>query len=378
MNRFAKFASIAATVAIVAMSFLLGGCGKTPGEKPHEHQWKWVRTETEHSATCMVKGCKAILSGRHVNKDGEADGSVTWLCEECAEFKALALGFTSGGDSAHADFANEANVWFPEQAKKYGFIYDFTTDFGAVNTENLKNYDVVILLNNRPSASQMPAFKKFMDDGGGCLAFHAAGFAMWNSEDPDVPEAERPFIAPNEWEDWFQNTFLRSGVYGYCPRVGRDTAQGDYYWNTWNPTSELMTVETHDHFATANLDDEFMSAPCEWYEWHNDLFHDDDATVLVTMNPTEQDPAGDDNRPSLAHQIWKDGCHPIAWANNSYNMVYMNWGHNLQPYNIDTGSPVGESETFSSAAQCQFTLDALFGVAGREYVKIDYAGDLED
>ena len=55
----------------------------------------------------------------------------------------------------------------------------------------------------------------------------------------------------------------------------------------------------------------------------------------------------------------------------------MNWGHNLQSYNIPTGSPVGQSETFSSPAQCQFTLDALFGVAGRDYVQIDYAADLE-
>lgn len=360
--------SIKITIAVLLMSVMALGMTLSLTACDHEHTWsEWTRTETEHVRKCTK--CGEEERGEHAD----------FVCDTCAEFKVLSLGFVEGGDSAHADFAKEANVWFPKQAKKYGFIYDFTTDFGAVNADNLKNYDVVMFLNNRPGASQMPAFKEFMDNGGGCLAFHAAGFAMWNSEDPDVPVEERPFTAPNEWEDWFQNTLLRSGVYGYCPRVGVDTDKGAYYWNTWNPTSELMTVETHDHFATANLDDEFMSAPCEWYEWHNDLFNDDGTTVLVTMNPTEQEPAGDDNRKgdNYEHQIWKDGHHPIAWANNSYKMVYMNWGHNLQDYNIPTGSPVGKSETFSSAAQCQFTLDALFGVAGKDNIHIDYAGDLE-
>lgn len=369
MKRVAKLACVIMAATVATASFSLVACGKND-ERLHDHVWRWERTELGHSATCRVGSCTATLSGDH------ADGA-TFVCNECAEFKALSLGFVDGGDSAHADFAREANAWFPEQAKRYGFIYDFTTDFGAVNADNLKNYDVVILLNNRPSAEQMPAFKEFMEGGGGCIAFHAAGFAMWESDDPNVSEAERPFTAPNEWEDWFQNTLLRSGVYGYCPRVGEDKAQGAYYWNTWNPTSEPMRVETHNHFATANIGDEFTSAPCEWYEWHNDLFGDDGATVLVTMNPTPQNPAGDDNRPDLAHQIWKDGKHPIAWSNNNYNMVYMNWGHNLQPYNLDTGSTSGTSKTFSSAAQCQFTLDALFGVAGKDYVWVGYMDDVE-
>lgn len=334
-------------LATIAMT----GCG-------HTHKWKWVRTETEHYKVCAE--CNEELED---SRSAHSDGN-EYVCDTCAEFKALALGFTEGGDSAHADFANEANVWFPEQGKRYGFTYEFSTDFGLVNSETLANYDVVMFLNNRPSSEQMPAFKDFMDNGGGCLIFHAAGFAMWDGD---------PFTAPDEWEDWYQNDFLRCGVYGYRPRVGLDTEQGAYYWNTWNPTAEPMKVETHDHPATANLGDEFMSAPCEWYEWEKDLFEDEDATVLLTMNPTPENPAGDDNRPDQAHQIWIDGHHPIAWANNNYNMVYMNWGHNLQSYNLDTGSTTDHSETFSSPEQCQFTLDALFGVAG-----IDTAYYVED
>lgn len=48
--------------------------------------------------------------------------------------------------------------------------------------------------------------------------------------------------------------------------------------------------------------------------------------------------------------------------------------------NIDDefmSAPCDKSATFSSAAQCQFTLDALFGVAGKSYVRIDNAADSE-
>ena len=44
-------------------------------------------------------------------------------------------------------------------------------------------------------------------------------------------------------------------------------------------------------------------------------------------------------------------------------MIYMNWGHNLRPYNIQQGATEGgESSTFSSEKQNRFMLEAMFGL----------------
>lgn len=140
-----------------------------------------------------------------------------------------------------------------------------------------------MFLNNKlGSDGQWAAFKNYMDNGGAFMAFHASAFAMWST----------PGEAPSEWEDWYQNTLLGCGEYGNAPRDPSDRGFTQY-WNTWNPTSEPLTVETHDHFSTEHLEcDVFDSAPCEWYEWSNNLFKNDDVTVLLTMNPTPENPAG--------------------------------------------------------------------------------------
>lgn len=344
MKKIFKLAIVA--VFAVTLVFSAVGCSRK-----HAHKWgDWERTETSHTRKCKVENCGEIQSGNH--KDS--------VCDECAEFRAIGFGFADciglqGVDDAHADFALEANEWFTERGKELGFIYyavdTYKSGWDDLTEAKLREYDLVVLLNDKPGAvTARTAFREYMDKGGACMAFHAAGFAMWNT--PDTP--------PTEWDGWFSNTLLRCGVYGNRPRGEEDG--GGLYWNTWNPTSEPMTVETSEHFATANLDcDEFISAPCEWYEWYNDLYEDKGTTVLISMNPTPENPAGDDKRPGMEHQVWRGGRHPIAWANNNYNMIYMNFGHNLRNYN--NGDEGKQSKTFSSEKQNQFTLDAMFGLA---------------
>lgn len=317
------------------------------GEK-HEHKWsEWQRTETGHYRVCRIASCGEEERGEHTGTP----------CTECAYgFRVLAFGFDQGGDTAHADFCAESNVWFPEQGKELGFTYTYGgNDFAALTDENLKNYDLVMFLNNMPGgAEQQAAFRRYMDNGGAFMAFHSAAFAMWNDHTP-----------PSEWYDWYHNTLLRSGEYGNCTDPDDPSI---VYWNTWNPTSELLTIETHNHFCTENIDeDEFMSAPCEWYEWANRLLEDKNVTVLLTLNPTEENPAGNDPRPNMEFQIWKKGKHPIAWASNEYNAVYMNWGHNLQSYNDmkqydSTREWPTKSSTFSSETQNQFMINAMYGL----------------
>jgi len=338
---------------VFAAACVMSSCGG------HVHQWSdWQRDENEHWRVCTVEGC---------NEEAERAAHVNETCIICAYgFKVLAFGFTQGGDGAHADFAREANEWFPEQGKQLGFTYDFAgTDFSKLNDETLADYDVVLFLNSRPADhDQQDALERFMKDGGAWMGFHVCAFSMDNN---------------NEYWDWYQTDFLGCG---------------NYAKNTWDPTSEPLHVETYDHCATKNLDldnvsrdfendpfwadlvleeDSFLSAPCEWYGWESELeataqqhvnvslFDNDNITVLLTMNPTEENPAGDDPRPGMQWQIWTEGHYPIAWANNNYNMIYMNWGHNLQSY--DLGEEGKESSTFCRSIQNQFMLDGLYGIA---------------
>lgn len=310
----------------------------------HIHAWgNWHRNGTEHWRTC--KECGEEERGAHTGDP----------CEICGYgFRALAFGFTTsnnGEDPAHADFAREAEGWFTQKGEELGFHYEQTTDWSLCNEENLKNYDLVMFLNAPPNTDeQRSAFRNYVENGGAFMAFHAAGFAMWSEPDHEPP---------TEWADWYHNTLLRSGEYGRCVDPDNPSIT---YWNTWNPTSEPLKIETHDHFCTEDIEgDEIISAPCEWYAWANKLTEDPSVTILLTLNPTEENPAGDDPRAGMEFQIWKTGHHPIAWANNDYKAVYMNWGHNLQSYN----SFEKESSTFSSAKQNQFMLNAMFGLVSK-------------
>lgn len=320
---FRFFCTATSAAAILATVVSMSACNN------HEHVWgDWQHDADGHWRVCTEEGCDA--------EDRDAHSGTP--CVYCGYgFKALSFGFTEGGDAAHADFAREANEWFAEQGEAEGFTYDFAgTDFSKLNDATLENYDMVIFLNDRPSdPEQQAAFERFIKGGGAWIGFHSCAFSLVEDHDE----------SRGYWS-WYQDDFL---------------ACGNYKNNTWNPTSEPLTVETHEHFSTKNLLDVFQSAPCEWYGWEYDLLNDDDITVLLTLNPTREDPAGDQPDPNKQYEIWYDGKHPIAWTNKNYNMLYTNMGHNLQSYNDFEK----QSETFSSEAQCRFILDAMFGLVSQ-------------
>src|SRR5689334_15748934 len=79
-----------------------------------------------------------------------------------SSFKVIAF-FTAKSDLAHISFVHEANKWFPEMAKKYGFIYDSTNNWNNLNAQFLSQYKVVIFLDTRPEDSlQRLAFQQYM------------------------------------------------------------------------------------------------------------------------------------------------------------------------------------------------------------------------
>lgn len=302
------------SILFLSVLLTLTSCsGEVPSSK-EEHVThvfgEWQRDEQSHYRTCSI--CGYVEEGSH-------DDSV---CDICASFKILSLGFLEGGDSAHSHFAKEANSWFKEKSKEYGFIYDFSTDFSLLNEETLSHYQVVMFLNNLPyEQSQRQAFENYMRKGGSFMGYHVSAFTTEASS----------------WS-WYHDEFLGSG---------------NFRSNTWNPTKETLRVETHDHFATRYLPDTFVSSHNEWYSWEGDLRKNEDIEILLSLDQNTF-PVGD-----REGEIWYEGDYPVAWANKKYNMIYLNMGHNLQSYNDFEKI----SYTFSSPEECDFILDGTLGLA---------------
>lgn len=294
----------------------------------HVHVLEWRQNQTKHWQVCTANGC----DGSYDEQRGEHVG---YPCEICGPaFNAIAF-YTGINDQAHVSFVNEANAWFDEAAHAYNFVYNSTNDWSKLNDDFLSDYDVVLFLDTRPEeARQRQAFERYMENGGAWMGFHFSAFALDNS------------AYVQDW-DWYHDEFLGSG---------------QYVSNTWEPTAELLKVETHDHFATENLPDTFESMPCEWYAWEHDLRENDDITILLSIDESSF-PVG--NNKEKPWEIWHEGYYPVAWTNNNYNMIYMNMGHNLVTYGNNSKDL---SATFGSEIQNRFVIDGLFGMIQQKYL----------
>jgi len=246
------------------------------------------------------------------------------------------LGFYSElneSESAHLAVVHEANKWFTEMGAKYNFEYDSTNSWNDLNDKFLADYRVVIFFDRRPdSLPQRAAFQKFIENGGGWIGFHFAGFAL------------TPSGVPQDW-DWYHNTFLGSG---------------EYKGNTWRPTSAVLRVEDRNHPATKDLPETFVSAPNEWYSWNNDLRKNHDIKILLSIDSTSF-PLG--TGPKL-HEIWHSGYYPVVWTNTKYKMLYINMGHNDFDYESKPEKEI--SFTFKNETQNKLILDALLWLGGRQ------------
>ncbi len=234
--------------------------------------------------------------------------------------------YTAKNDLAHISFVHEANRWFPSIAKKYNFTYDSTNNWNNLNDKFLSNYQVVIFLDTRPdSAGQRAAFEKYMENGGAWMGFHFAAFAL------------TPSAYPQNW-DWYHNEFLGSG---------------QYWSNTWRPTSAILRVEDPGHPATRNLPVTFSSSPNEWYRWRNDLRKNPDIDILVAIDSSSF-PLGTGPKPQ---EIWHSGYYPVVWTNRNYRMIYFNMGHNDMDYENHTNRTL--SHTFSSPMEDKLIINSL-------------------
>lgn len=201
-------------------------------------------------------------------------------------FKALAF-YSDEVEPAHVEFAHEAIRFFEDLTWGDTYVLDTSSNMDDLNAEKLKDYTVIIMLNDFPhSEKQRIAFQEYMENGGGWFGFHVAAY---NDHDTN-------------WS-WFLE-FLGGGV---------------FWRNNWPPMPAKLVVEKHEHPVTKALPNHFMSPINEWYQWKPSPRSNPDIEVLVSLS--------EDNYPFGLKDIIPDGDCPVVWTNKRYRMIYMNMGH---------------------------------------------------
>lgn len=201
-------------------------------------------------------------------------------------FKALVY-YTEYAEEAHVQFAHQTIRFFKKLTDGEGFVLDTTTSIAGMSVQQLSEYSIIICPDGLPSSQkERPLFERYMDNGGGCLAFHASGYNDRNTK----------------WA-WLQQ-FLGCG-YFKC--------------NNWPPQPALLEVDENRHPITANLPKEFVAPASEWYQWNDDLRSKPNIKVLLSLS--------EKNYPIGIKDIVYGGDWPVVWINTDYRMVYLNMGH---------------------------------------------------
>jgi uncharacterized protein len=215
--------------------------------------------------------------------------------------------YSATAEPDHVQFAEGALKFFAALAVRGNYTFDSTTDWANLNASYLKNYQVVIWLNESPSgAEQRLAFQRYIETGGAWLGFHAAGY---NDKDTDWP--------------WFVD-FLGGAV---------------FHINSWPPLPARLLVDDGTHPATANLPEAFAAPANEWYVWKPSPRLNKDVRVLITFDPS--------NYPLGLKDVLTGGDLPVVWTNTKYKMIYMNMGHGDKIFTNATQNRLFENSILS-------------------------------
>ncbi len=225
-------------------------------------------------------------------------GATTMTAQRYAKvprFRALIYSNASV-EVAHRQFAEQSREFFHRLTYGEGWILDHTENIDTFTVDRLKQYSVVICTDDMPHTSDArQAFQAYMEQGGGWLGFHAAGYNDRNTHWP-----------------WL-NTLLGCGAFT-C--------------NSWPPQPVLMEVDTADHPVTRSLPREFVAPECEWYQFESPVTQNPDVDVLLSVSPR--------NYPLGFKDIILGGDLPVVWANRQFRMVYLNIGHGDREYSDAT------------------------------------------
>lgn len=201
-------------------------------------------------------------------------------------FKVLAF-YSNKVERDHVDFARDAVRFFKDLTAGNGFVFDTTSNMSDLNDQKLRDYSVVMMLNDFPhNQEQRNAFTRYMENGGGWFGFHVAAY---NDKDTHWP--------------WFVQ-FLGGAV---------------FYTNSWPPMPAKLVIEDHTHPITKGLPESYIAPTNEWYQWKPSPRENKDVTILASLSA--------DNYPLGLKDIIHDGDTPVMWTNTKYRMVYMNIGH---------------------------------------------------
>lgn len=210
--------------------------------------------------------------------------TVAW--SQKPRFKVLAF-YSSDVEPDHAHFAQDALKFFAACAHRENFAFDSTSDWEQLNAATLKNYDMVVWLNDSPKNSeQRAAFERFAEHGGAWLGFHFAGY---NDESTKWP--------------WFVD-FLGGAV---------------FYSNNWPPLPAKLVLDDKNHPVTAGIPEAYDSPANEWYVWKPSPRLNKDVRVLLTLDSS--------NYPLGFKDVLESGDLPVVWTNTKYRMLYLNMGH---------------------------------------------------
>lgn len=201
-------------------------------------------------------------------------------------FKTL-LYYSEQVEEAHVQFAKQAVEFFKRLNYGDGYILDVKTNLKEYDYDKLKEYDIVVMLNNLPNQkTEREAFEKYMENGGGWVGFHAAAYNDKNTNWP-----------------WFVN-FIGGGVF-YC--------------NNWPPQPILVETDNSQHPVTKNLPRSFIAPESEWYQWTPSPRENKDVEILLSIS--------EKNYPFGIKDVVNFGDFPIVWTNKNYRMIYLNMGH---------------------------------------------------
>lgn len=205
-------------------------------------------------------------------------------------FKALLL-YTEHAEKAHVEFSHQTIDFFKDLTVGRGWILDVATSLAGFTPDSLAGYNTIISVNTAPGRNERALFEEYMENGGGWIGFHAAGY---NDRHTDWP--------------WFDQFF----------------GAGTFKCNNWPPQSALLEVDDMDHPVTKNLPKEFVAPASEWYQWEKDLRTNPDIKVLLSLSPK--------NYPLGLKDIVYGGDWPVVWTNTRYRMIYLNMGHGSTEY----------------------------------------------
>lgn len=201
-------------------------------------------------------------------------------------FKALAF-YSDTTEPDHVDFAHDAVKFLAARAAQEHFTFEATTKWDDLNDQRLKDYQLIIWLNESPTrAEQRDAFERYMQHGGAWLGFHAAGY---NDKKTNWP--------------WFVD-FLGGSV---------------FFTNSWPPLPAQIYLDDQSHAVTAGIPQNFESPANEWYLWKPDPRLNPYVHVLATFSSS--------NYPIGFKDVLTNGDLPVVWTNTRFNMLYMNMGH---------------------------------------------------